>query len=506
MSSLKLDELPNELLEAILLNLPLQQILLCKQVNKRFCWLIGYYLRLRCLVIANTSGYVPANQRWFHRRTPVDCLHIVRRDFHYLRRELHRSMLSGLKRLFVIRMGPQFVPHSGRSDLFDVINQHRQLEQVQIDDLLGSQMTDDPLTISLPLLKIFSLRQPGGVGNQLGNLVFDTPVLTYLECLVHHVKKLIFRYPNSIRQFSCYENGDYLLHLSQLEELYCRDFRNYISDDFLQRMSCLKMIQFNSDEHAFHKLKLQKVIYRRKQLVLYPLGFHFEILPNFNVDFRSENFDDDYVVTMSDYGRSLTDRSLALYAGNLSRLAPVLPFIEQIRYDDLERLFDNKIPLDFLVKLCNLQAVRVKNQVRHRDQFAKFLRICNNLRDVEFFSPSFDQAFFDNELVKLVPNVERLLLWTDDLDVEGHSVLDYQFILNFESIWLFAVNRRVEQQLLRALFGRFTQIVINFQDADHQVLLNGRRPNGTFEVRTGFETAYYAQLDEALSAIDKYWP
>lgn len=49
---------------------------------------------------------------------------------------------------------------------------------------------------------------------------------------------------------------------------------------------------------------------------------------------------------MKYHGQSLTSASLSIYAANLSRLAPVFPFVDTINYWDLEAYAD-RIPADF---------------------------------------------------------------------------------------------------------------------------------------------------------------
>ena len=491
-SHIKLDELPNELLEKILLNLPIDQILLCKQMNKRFRWLISDYLRLRCLVISDQSNYVPANRRWFHTNQPVDCLHI-QMNFALLKSETNRSMFAGLQKLFVLNLS---LPPS---DLIDLINRHQQLQQVQIHHLQGDhEHAENRLTISLSHLKILSIRQNelfAGAG--LECVTFDTPSLVYLEWLAHSVRSVVFNYPKTVKQLTCFENKTYLLSLSELEVLHCRDFSNHVDDDFLSTMHRLKEIQFNWDENAFHKLKLQKFLLRRKDLQLYPLGIRFDKLPDFNVEF-SQEIAREY--EMKEFGCSLTSNSLPMYAANLFRLAPVLPFILEIHYSDLEAYLEapRGMPADFLVKLRALAHVRVNERVNQVDQFINFLTICNHFGSIGISSNSLNQDFFDEQLPKLCPNLEQLVVF-------ANGPLDYRFVLKFESLEFLELNGdQMKGDLLLEILDRFKTITLSYAKDGLQVIV-WARGDGTYRVRTD-KMAVYTNLNEVLAAIADYWP
>lgn len=118
--------------------------------------------------------------------------------------------------------------------------------------------------------------------------------------------------------------------------------------------------------------------------------------------------------------------------------------------------------------------MRVKERVKQFDQFANFLTACNHFRNLDF---------------------QRL----------PDSPLDYRFILKFESLEFFELaNQRMKSDLLLEFLARFSEITVFLYEGIYSVVVWGLG-DGKYRLRTN-KNAFYANLDEVLSAIDEYWP
>lgn len=384
----QLDELPVEVILAILQHLPLKDVLNCKQVNKKLNAVINSYLRLKQLVVIR-KAIVPSFRKWFGTSDSVDCRHVLTATNIHL---MESSIFSGLKQLFVYKTT---VP-------IKLVNSLVRLERLELEySFLETSKTENSL--KLPELRIAQLYE------SCGGLVVCAPKLLRFQ---NRASNLSFAHPESLETYDCLFYNKFVDSFVNLVYLLCAGLEGSAqqgTDDLLRKLPKLREVHTWSTV-GLENLKKQKAALHRHDLSICFHGIRDEV----NID---------RLISTMNACRDL-NQSIDAFSTYRSNLASIVPRIEVATY---ERLNSYQLPVNFIRKFVNLSKLIVSQPVQDLNRLSEFLRECNrftSLRSINFRSALLSQEFVD-QLPELVPNLTCLSL---DLNVNS---LNCWFLLRF---------------------------------------------------------------------------
>ena len=336
--------LPNEIVLKIFKELPVEQTLICKLVNKRFYSIINDLMKLKSLIIID-NYYSDMLSKWFYDNEFIrDCKYkITGRRLGAIKFNSNQLILNQLKKLYITH----------RSLLIDTINCLDQLEVLEINccKLKGKGR----LLIDLPNLKSFSFIYNNSTKNPM---IFNTPKLVKLEFSHNDYLDKHFNYPESIKEFYCCFIESFIKKFINLELLFCERF--YFKEDVLLKLKKLKELHFNSDKlEGLVALKRQKNRLN-SDVKIYFLGVNLDAIPL--IDSKG-NMDEIPAFHYRYYGFYLNEKTVEFYCRNYFNLS--------IDYNLLEIHFNQiqQAPKELIKKLDNLKELVLTNEISDLDQF-----------------------------------------------------------------------------------------------------------------------------------------
>lgn len=393
----QLDELPAEVILAILEHLPVKDILNCNKVNKKLNAVINSFLRLKQLVVIR-KAIVPSFRKWFGTSDSVDCGQVLTANNVHL---MNSSMFFGLKRLFVYKTT---VP-------IRLVNSLVRLERLELEySFLASSKTENEL--KLPELRIAQLYE------SCGGLIICAPKLLKLQ---NRASNLSFVHPESLTTYDCLFYNKFIDSFVNLLYLLCADLEATAqqgTDDLLRKLPQLREVHTWSTL-GLENLKKQKVTLGRTDLSVCFHGIKDDPEVNCN-----------QLISTMNACRDL-NQSIEAFSTYRANLASIVPRIEVATY---ERLDAYQLPVDFIRKFVNLSKLIVSQPVQDLHRLGEFLRECNrftSLRSINFRSAQLSQEFAD-QLPDLVPHLTCLSLDQNVVSLNCWFLL--RFSGNFETV------------------------------------------------------------------------
>lgn len=167
----KMNNLNDQLIIKILNNLSFKDLLIIKQLNKRFYKLIDTLIIDELIV---THQRLPLNERWFATNELINYkCQLKTKDYSFIK--LDYSIFMNIKKLFIISTDYSNSIKFNLINLFQQINKFLNLEQLQLNGI-KMEITNQ-IQITLPKLQILSIER---IEN--GFLLINTPQLVNL-CL-----------------------------------------------------------------------------------------------------------------------------------------------------------------------------------------------------------------------------------------------------------------------------------------------------------------------------------
>lgn len=433
-----MDELPNEILLKIFRSsLPVDQILLCKQVCKRWYWVVDTMIRLRSLVIVDDYDF-PILSRWFEKKEFVyDYRYrISSRRLEMVEFRSNQPMFANLRRLFI----------SNRTVAINTINL---LDQLEVLEIKNSKYKCGKLVhINLPNLLVLCLDDIRGT---LEDLLIEAPKLEKLGCNVSFRFKV--KHPKSIKVYHGQFNHQLIYEFVNLEHLYCNRY-NY-SEETLPKLKNLKTLHFNRNNlRSLMNLKTQQAALKRKDPQIFFLGVHSNAFPLTELDMVEEWEEEIYPYDSNNYGFCINAKTIEFYGSNYFNLCDKLYYVKTIDYSLVESYFRQPnfklTPMDLVKKLVALDELELSGELRDVEQtneFVKVLKHCKYLRSLAI-SASMDQSFFDTILTENCPVIESL-------SISSRNPLNFDFLLKFSDLQNFSTKQQLSTDLVGKMFDKF---------------------------------------------------
>lgn len=401
-----MDSLPNEILgpEILGAHLSVRELVRCKQVSKRFYWVIRNLVRVEELVLSDIVDEFKGT--WYHSNKPIEYEHAVETTFlNYDRLNLRRN----LKRL---HLSPFCNPKL--SEFLD-LKAFERLEQLDIATRIGCRVG----VISSASLKMFSC-------GAHCKLLFRTPKLQVLKCQDLNLVSL-----SDPQQLKHLEVANYSEKIESLTGLECLQINyvdeNRLSKDILLALTNLKRLSLNParalerPQEAFreyrsvlaHLIK-QKLVLRRTELRIFL--FAVELVNNAMID-EYDPISGELYFQIANY---------PLLCGNLSSH-------QSVDYNDLKYLFDNQIKSDYFTKFANIRRVVLLGEAD--DRFVSFLSKLNQFQSLCLKSALFVQSSLDR-LPDLCGKLTELQI-KQNVD----SPINCKFIWRFRLLRRFSTNQ-----------------------------------------------------------------
>ena len=479
----QLDVLSDEILLAILVHLPtVRDLLRFKLVNKRLYSIVDK-LKLESVLVSH--GKLPLNQLWFHSYRPIASP--VLKTIDYGTVQCSSSILSGLKQLQIISTDYSNFEKYNCVKLFNEISNLIHLEHLE---LIGLMMEKSNLvelnSLSLQTLNLERL--------EFTRITLNTPNLRFLrvDLFESYDGKLIFTYPQSVRQLvtNFYEKS--ITSLTSLEYLYiCQKFLlkdiqdceepGKLSSLFLNKLPSLKELQFFLESRTFNYLVEQRRLLKRDTLLFFCgvelIDNDLELLPK---------------TDWSPY-TTLSHTVIEFYAENYRRTANILPFARRLIYDDIGHCL-HKLPAGLWSLFVNLCSIEVNSPVDDVKMFAEFLGCFKGLKTLHVEKSNLQQEFF-NELPQLQPVLDRLEI---NIDEE----LDFDFVYKFKDLNFLYIDKSLEIDFVYSIFQKFGDLRFFFYFNDNEISLNanGRK----FEFCVGQQKAIkFSDLDQLFNHFNE---
>lgn len=475
-----MDELPNEMLLEIFLKNPVDQILLCKQVCKRWFAVIDSMIRPSSLVIHDFYHY-PILCKWFATNEFVHDYpyRIYSRSLAVLKFRPDQPMFSSLRRLYIHH----------RDIAINSINCLDRLEILEVNNsnFKGKKTID----INLPNLRVLSLDY---IKSNVRDLTIDTPKLERFQCLAVFARVFV-KHPESIKEFySVSANWNYeetfLLKFVNLEHLYCK-CQEY-DEQILLKFKHLKTFHFGYENlEGLMQFKQQKAALNLKDPQIYFLGIHSDAFPLINLnmveDWPEEINRFDWVNWV--YGYRINAETIEFYASNYFHLADRPYNIRMVDWSLLESYslqhnFDGA-PIELVKKLVSLDELELSGELRDSKQFVSLLRHCKYLRSFKVTAPFMSQSFFDEVLSEHCPVIESLTLY-------NQNQLNFDFLLKFKDLQNLTTKQQLSGDLVAKMFDRFEFLKTLFF----------RFKGSTVDIRFYERTVFKLLLDQVKRLFD----
>ena len=441
-----------ELLEMILKCLQVNEILICKLVNKQFYSAIKT-LKLSSLVISDHSF----RRRYFHSNKPVDYGHrVMIYTFRPFQPILSEPIFTNLKSLFI-----DFSRVCIEIENSESINQFKRLERLELDGLTLRNL--ECFTISLPFLRTLSIQNLDsytGSNHPDCRITINSPSLANLRIAIRKGYKIGFTFARSVRFLEIFEWQDFVCDLTELEYLYCNRIKGVTNEKY-SKLEKLKELHMDAQENVFVNLVKQRERLQRMHPKIFVLGVDFEHGSPIGFhwpDHNEAHLDEEWMA--------------AFYWQNRHKIANVLPFINVIDYGLLEKHFGNAISAHFGGKFTDLYQLRV-TKVNHKSQFINFLNDCR-LRNLYLDAAAeLDQSFYNDTLPTLCPTLECLVICS-------HPGPNYDFLFKFKSLVLITVSCELPAEFVKSVVQHFTELemfAFTYQSQFTQVCICSKNKN-----------------------------
>jgi len=403
-----MDSLPSEILNKIIGQLPINEISKCRCVCIKWKWCIDTNLRLNDLVI---SDQVLTNQQWYFQADQmVDYFNWIKQLKVF--EKFNQPTLKNLKQLYIYS-------YSQVNSLGPFLSNLKQLQQLEINNLA----INEPLTtLSLPNLTHLSLN-----AIKFNAITFDTSSLTHLKINCTSKKmKIQFTNPTTIRYLEILNYQPIIASMTNLEQLFCKEFDFPVDVQWLKGLPKLNEIHFNHSHRQRNDVFVQLKQHNQQlklNLQIYNFGLNLNTLPSIKLD-------DGSIYVSSETTQFICD--------HYNRLAKHVPFISGIDYTVIAKHFV-ELPACFTSRFSNINTIRVNGKANAK-QLIKFLKNYRNLKSLHLSFTSLKQKFY-NLIPYICPNLV-------DLNVNENHDVNFYFAMKFKKLFSIDTNQQLSSDLI----------------------------------------------------------
>lgn len=411
---MSLNDLPFEIWELILNQLPLGQRIRCRRVDKKWLFFVDNLLP-RSLV--TSSWRLPCTAKWpcSNEQVKLDNLLVKSNLSFCLEKVLSMKLFSKLERLYLFE--DEFLtPSMAEKCLNGLVT----LKVLKVN--IMNQYRVPPYQLSLPSLESLEIR--GCCKNSFYDLTLDTPNLSKIQ--VHwRLDKLTFLYPEKVKcilnvasdeNFRPFINLESvtlshvknietssLLGLRNLKELnfsFCKEFKSF---DFMSRE---RLLAFADKVKGISNSRQLRIVYG---------GFLL----------NSKLKDCKYLSGIqTTYEVILENMDMHTYLENLDSLSNTLPtealFLEKGSFNNLA----DQMPKRFLRRFANLSLLYLEGEIENETKLIQLLDDCRSLKDLHLMNCSLTNHFYQNELRRKCPFLRSFGL-------REASLLNFDFLFEF---------------------------------------------------------------------------
>lgn len=425
-----MDDLPNEMLLEIFLRLPVDQMLLCKQVCKRWFALIDSMIHPSSLVI-HDRYYSPILCKWFATNEFVyDHLYrISSRSQEVLKFRAHQPMFDHLKSLYI------------RCRAIE-INSINCLHRLEILELIScNHKRGKPIEIRLSNLRVLNLEK---VKSSMPELTIDAPKLERFRYEKTFFGNVIVKHPESIKEFYSffisYDRTAVWLDFVNLEHLYCKKYLH--NEQLLLRLKHLKTFHVNVYSGNMNYFKMQKAALGLNNPQIYFQGVHLDALPLYSeVPFGWNKF-----------GTRLDADTIEFHGFNHFQFVDQPYCMRMVDWYLLESYFEEHhfagAPIELVRRFVRLDELELSGEPRDPEQLASLLRHCKYLPSLKVTASFMSQNFFDEILSEHCPVI-------GSLSIQNENQLNFDFLLKFKDLQNLTTDQLLSTDLVAKMYDRF---------------------------------------------------
>lgn len=473
-----MEEINIEILPYIFLNLPLQDILNCKLVCKKWLFALRHWTKIRELIVYVEEQ--PVNGKWENLRG-FDCLHSLKlsSDRYLSRRNtklnFEEALFSNLKKLFIQRRS--LIEDADRC--IEGLNKFAALEEL----ILPTIQLHRDTRLSLQRLKVLTIDK---VFSQRFVLFLDTPRLEQLR--VFSNKRIEFSCESvSLKRMQVFHFYPSPVIASSLQYLFSY-YLHHLADDFLQA-SKLRELHLFAESDTFAALKLQRSNLVGKDVQLYFKGVRMD---GVNAEIESRLFNE-----------VLDAKYLVWYLQNYDKLASRVPYLFIVKYDPFEQ-FADRLPAnlpDFLSRFVALEKLVVKQPVKNEAKFIELLK-CLRVESLKLQDSGLGQHFYSVKLPAICPRLESLKIVEEQPEM---NQLDLEFIFGLKHLFDFSVSKNLKLDFVGRAFKELPNFrYFSFLFRDQPTVVNNLYRNDDYEFRLKLddvsEKAHRFQTFEELAS------
>lgn len=442
----KMESLPTEMILRIFSNLHLNDLLQCRQVNRKCKYVVDNEIKIVQIAIRSDEEARFSKHFFDLNYRSIELGHQMRIGQADTHCNLFNSGLVVLDRLLKNLRWLFIDQHCVKrpNALFSVlagINQLTELEQLEIRSI----RLERPDALQLPKLRILSIGRLTG-----RSLRLSTPLLEQFAT-EGNLEMFEFEYPKRLTRLSTYKFEE-INQFVNLTHLYVRNFE-YDSDpvfrivpvDILTLLPKLQEIHCRNWTRqllVFHILDHRNML-RRKEFKFVQFGIPIDSLDQL-AEFAA-NPHDNYLMDgdLQDYFR--------LMLRNYPKLTAQIPWATKVFYDDFVGRFsgrteEERLEADrFFERFMNIQTVIVNRQVEDPMAFTRFIKKCKEIKELELREAGLGATFFD-QLVRYQPLIESL-----EIKSSTPLAIDLKFVLKFRHLKSFQTNQPINFEVLKQL-------------------------------------------------------
>lgn len=490
---MSVNDLPAEILVIILNDLPLVQQIRCRQVNKKWLFVIDQLnpkksLVLSSLPIPNTM-WIPAEQSFQTGNL------LLKTDFSSCFQTLfNMTMFNKLEKLCF------FGPAVTKSAAEQCLNRLVRLKELKVRVVMDPGAKDSsPCKFTLPRLESLAILE-----SPCCDWILDTPNLSRIEN-GQNWQRLTFVYPEKIEfirmsknDFDCGQfvnlkflgfsytlekiekiETSSLLNLPNLEELYFAAFDEFKGayPEFDRFISKRQLLAFAD--------KVKRLLNNQQLRVNYS-GFHLteELL---DCKFRYQNYY--WINTTAFQG----------YLDNLDHLSKTMPdtrtiFLEDCGFNNLA----DRIPKGFLRKFVRLSELAFEGSIECEAKLIQLLDDCSHVQNFSFLNCSLTKHFYQNVLPRKIPFLR-------EIEVLEERPMNFDFLFEFAFLETASIKPSADLGLIERLF-RDLKFMFSFhfisQNIKHAICKDKKGFNWVADCRS-CEEVHCENLDDLLTTCKK---
>lgn len=434
-----MDKLPNEMLVEILIRLPVEQILICKQVNKKWYSLIKVNIKIKSLIITDYY-YQSIMDKWFDSSEFVydSNYQITNKATETINFRSDQTIFNGLKKLYI----------SFKTISISSINCLEQLEVLEIKNSnlksKNSEILNDQKELKLNLNFLRSLCL-----NEISTkLVIDCPKLEKLKISIY--EKVRFIHTENIKEFYGKVNRNLVRSFVNLKHLYT-SFA--IDESILAIYKSLAPISY-ADYHKLelcHLLVLKRLEEDLKDSTIYYLGANLA-----TVSYEDFKYLSKYLWDTDKF--CLDNVTIQFCFQNGSNLSDSIYFIRNVNYNSVENYLnqidqEDQRPNELIKKLVNLEELTLTDQINDLEQFTDLLKELRYLNRLIIEANFMDQHFFDQILSEYCSVIGTLI-------IKNKNQLNFDFLFKFKNLQTFKTDQQFTIDMLVKMFKKFE--LLNF--------------------------------------------